>query len=198
MDAPSKSSPRAAFPLSSQKADDKSVVHDLEDAIELMFFAYRDFVSDPDKILADHNFGRAHHRVIHFVGGNPGLSIAELLDILQVTKQSLARVLRDLIEMGYVRQEIGASDRRKRLLHLTATGHRLHEKLIAPQIARFADLSKTISDDDFQCWARVMAQIVSPENRETVNRQLQRVRQKDAAQIRLYQDQPDIESDDAP
>ena len=91
---------------------------DFNDAIELMFFAYRDFIADPDVILEAHDFGRAHHRVLHFVAGNPGISIADLLDILRVTKQSLARVLRDLIDGDYVEQRIGANDRRKRLLHL--------------------------------------------------------------------------------
>lgn len=172
-----------------QQASANQVVHDLEDAIELMFFAYRDFVADPDRILADHNFGRAHHRVIHFVGGNPGLSIAELLDILQVTKQSLARVLRDLIASGHVRQEIGANDRRKRLLYLTASGHYLHENLIAPQMARFSQMRETISEEEFQIWARVMAGIVSPENRETVNRQLCRAQNIEKTKIRLFRDE---------
>ena len=88
---------------------------DFKDAIELLFFAYRDFIADPDEILAAHGFGRAHHRVLHFVATNPGMSIADLLDLLRVTKQSLARVLRDLIDEGYVEQRIGAHDRRKRL-----------------------------------------------------------------------------------
>jgi DNA-binding MarR family transcriptional regulator len=76
--------------------------------IELLFFAYRDFVSDPDKILKDYGFGRAHHRVIHFVGRHPGICVAELLDILRITKQSLGRVLRQLIDTGHVPQQVGA------------------------------------------------------------------------------------------
>jgi DNA-binding MarR family transcriptional regulator len=105
--------------------------------VELMFFAYRDFVADPDHILEGLGFGRAHHRVLHFVGRNPGLTVAGLLDILQITKQSLARVLKDLIDGGYVFQKAGEDDRRQRLLHLTPTGEGLRQKLIAPQIARF-------------------------------------------------------------
>lgn len=104
--------------------------------IELMFFAYRDFISDPDEILKDYGFGRAHHRVVHFVGRNPGMRVAELLDILRITKQSLARVLRELIEKGFVVQQEGARDRRQRLLYLTSQGDALHKRLIAPQIAR--------------------------------------------------------------
>jgi DNA-binding MarR family transcriptional regulator len=104
--------------------------------IELLFFAYRDFVSDPDKILKDYGFGRAHHRVIHFVGRHPGICVAELLDILRITKQSLGRVLRQLIETGHVRQKSGDADRRQRLLYLTASGQELHDRLMAPQVAR--------------------------------------------------------------
>ena len=84
--------------------------------IELLFFAYRDFVSDPDEILATYGFGRAHHRVVHFVGRNPGMTVAQLLDILRITKQSLGRVLKDLVEQGYVIQKEGEQDRRQRLL----------------------------------------------------------------------------------
>jgi DNA-binding MarR family transcriptional regulator len=104
--------------------------------IELLFFAYRDFVSDPDKILKDYGFGRAHHRVVHFVGRHPGICVAELLEILRITKQSLGRVLRQLIDTGHVRQVAGESDRRQRLLYLTPRGQELHERLMAPQAAR--------------------------------------------------------------
>ncbi len=110
--------------------------------VELMFFAYRDFVADADHILEGLKFGRAHHRVLHFVGRNPGLTVAGLLDILQITKQSLARVLKELIDQGYVYQREGAEDRRQRLLHLTPTGEALRAKLIAPQIARMEQACK--------------------------------------------------------
>jgi DNA-binding MarR family transcriptional regulator len=109
----------------------------LAELVELLFFAYRDFVSDPDAILERIGFGRAHHRVIHFVGRSPGMPVAELLAILKITKQSLGRVLRELIERGYVRQEEGSLDRRQRLLYLTASGEELKLQLIAPQIDRF-------------------------------------------------------------
>ena len=87
-----------------------------------MFFAYRDFVSDPDAVLEQLGFGRAHHRVVHFVGRDPGMTVAQLLDILRITKQSLGRVLKDLIDKGYVFQKEGETDRRQRLLHLTERG----------------------------------------------------------------------------
>ena len=104
--------------------------------VELLFFAYRDFTADPDIILSPIGFGRAHHRVLHFVGRNPGMRVAELLDILQITKQSLGRVLRELIERGYVTQEEGSLDRRQRLLYLTPRGANLHRELMAPQLHR--------------------------------------------------------------
>lgn len=121
--------------------DKKDVVSDLESArvtelIELLFFAYRDFISDPDEILAKYGFGRAHHRVIHFVGRHPGIRVAELLDILRITKQSLGRVLKELIETGYVFQQEGETDRRRRLLYLTDTGCELHAELMKPQVER--------------------------------------------------------------
>ena len=104
--------------------------------IELLFFAYRDFVSDPDEILQEIGFGRAHHRVIHFVGRDPGMTVAELLDILRITKQSLGRVLKELIDQGFVYQKEGETDRRQRLLHLTPSGEDLHQRLMAPQMSR--------------------------------------------------------------
>ena len=145
-------------------------LNQFKDAIELMFFAYRDFISDPDIILERHHFGRAHHRVLHFVGCNPGLSIAELLTILQVTKQSLARVLRELIDGGYIRQEIGENDRRKRLVYLTSKGHRLHNELIEPQVARFANAFEALDAKQFAAWKSVMKNIISPDNRDEVDK----------------------------
>jgi DNA-binding MarR family transcriptional regulator len=108
-------------------------VHDL---IELFFFAYRDFVSDPDRILADYSFGRAHHRVLHFVDRQPGLTIAELLDILRITKQSLNRVLKELIGTGFVESRTGTIDRRQRLLYTTGKGHDLASRLAKLQAER--------------------------------------------------------------
>ena len=106
------------------------------DLIELLFFAYRDFVSDPDAILASSKFGRAHHRVLHFVNRNPGLKVAELLDILKITKQSLGRVLKELVDSGYIEQRPGSEDRRQRLLCATPAGKALAESLSEPQSER--------------------------------------------------------------
>src|SRR3982750_4125600 len=106
------------------------------DLIELLFFAYRDFVGDPDRILADYGFGRAHHRVLHFVDRRPGLTIAELLDILKITKQSLNRVLKELIGKGFVESRTGTADRRQRLLFTTPDGHELALRLAQLQSRR--------------------------------------------------------------
>jgi DNA-binding MarR family transcriptional regulator len=97
--------------------------------IELIFFAHRDFVGEPDRVLASYGFGRAHHRVLHFVHRNPGLSVAALLDILGITKQSLARVLKELIDHGYIAQRPGREDRRQRLLFASERGAELAGEL---------------------------------------------------------------------
>lgn len=104
--------------------------------IEHLFFAYRDFIADPDTILSEIGFGRAHHRVLHFIDRKPGLTVAELLDLLKITKQSLARVLKQLVDGGYVRQKPGPEDRRQRELYLTATGQALIRDLREPQSRR--------------------------------------------------------------
>ena len=143
----------------------RSVPYDL---IELLFFAYRDFVGDPDRILAAYGFGRAHHRVLHFVDRYPGLTIAELLDILRITKQSLNRVLKDLIGQGYVAQKTGPSDRRQRLLYCTPSGAELAADLTRVQARRLARALAAPdalgSPEDF-----LMA-MIEPEDRAAVRR----------------------------
>src|SRR5580700_11080951 len=106
------------------------------DLIELLFFAYRDFVGDPDEVLARLGFGRAHHRVLHFVNRSPGIKVADLLVILKITKQSLGRVLKQLIDEGYVVQREGAHDRRQRLLFASPPGEALALQLAGLQTAR--------------------------------------------------------------
>jgi DNA-binding MarR family transcriptional regulator len=106
------------------------------DIIELLFFAYRDFVGDADHVLEAFGFGRAHHRVIHFVHRNPGLTVADLLDVLRITKQSLGRVLKQLLDEGYIVQKAGDSDRRQRLLFATAKGETLVARLAGLQTDR--------------------------------------------------------------
>ncbi|MCC4297610.1 MarR family winged helix-turn-helix transcriptional regulator [Aurantimonas coralicida] len=104
--------------------------------IELLFFAYREFTTDADSILMRYGFGRAHHRVLHFVNRDPGMTIAELLDLLQITKQSLSRVLRQLIDGGFVRQMPGVEDRRQRCLFPTERGRELTLELSRAQARR--------------------------------------------------------------
>lgn len=122
----------SSAPAAGRQISEQAII----ELVELLFFAYRDFVADPDKILAGYGFGRAHHRVLHFVGRSPGLRVQELLDILRITKQSLARVLRELIDEGFIHQIEGEADRRQRLLHLTPEGEALHRRLMAPQVER--------------------------------------------------------------
>lgn len=117
------------------------------ETIELLFFAYRDFVSDPDAILAKIGMGRAHHRVVYFVSRQPGMMVTDLLDTLQITKQSLARVLKQLIESGYIRQMAGAKDRRQRRLYPTLAGRELALALSEPQSRRIARAMEELTPD---------------------------------------------------
>jgi len=120
------------------------------DIIELLFFAYRDFVGDADNELEAFGFGRAHHRVLHFVHRYPGLKVADLLDVLRITKQSLGRVLKQLLDEGYIVQQTGNNDRRQRLLFATAKGEALVGKLAGLQTDRInralADISPAGAD----------------------------------------------------
>ena len=141
---------------------------DIMALMELFFFAYRDFIADPDAMLAEIGFGRAHHRVVHFIGRHPGLKVSELLAILRITKQSLGRVLRELIDEGYVCQREGRADRRQRLLYLTDKGEALHAKLAAPQIARFRRAFAATGEEARAAFARVLMEIVSEDHRPAV------------------------------
>lgn len=136
-----------------------SDVDELE-TIELLFFAYRDFISDPDRLLEKLGFGRAHHRVVYFVNRSPGMTVAELLEILGITKQSLARVLKQLIQSGYIIQQTGPEDRRQRLLYPTAEGRELILKLSRPQSRRISRAIGAASDADRQAVARFMKNMV--------------------------------------
>jgi DNA-binding MarR family transcriptional regulator len=121
------------------------------DLIELLFFAYRDFIGDADRLLENYGFGRAHHRVLHFVSRRPGLTIAELLDILKITKQSLNRVLKELRDKGFVEVRAGIIDRRQRQLYPTKTGVNLALNVAKLQSQRFrrvfAHLQKSARPD---------------------------------------------------
>jgi DNA-binding MarR family transcriptional regulator len=138
------------------------------DIIELLFFAYRDFVSDPDHVLAGLQFGRAHHRVLHFVNRNPGMKVAELLDILKITKQSLGRVLKQLVDGGYVQQEEGSRDRRQRLLYATPKGETLALRLAGLQTDRIARAFAGLGPDAHEAARQFLAAMIDPEERDRV------------------------------
>jgi DNA-binding MarR family transcriptional regulator len=140
------------------------------DVIELLFFAYRDFISDPDDALAKIGFGRAHHRVLHFVNRNPGMKVAELLDILKITKQSLGRVLKQLVDEGYVVQKEGSNDRRQRLLYVTAKGETLAMKLAGLQTERIAAALAELGPNAREAACRFLIAMINSENRDGVQR----------------------------
>ena len=136
--------------------------------VELLFFAYRDFTGDPDAVLSQFGFGRAHHRVLHFVSRNPGLRVANLLDILKITTQSLARVLKQLIGDGFISQRAGAEDRRERLLYATPKGARLAEKLTALQVKRVEAALAAAGPEAEAATKRFLLAMISEEDRAQV------------------------------
>jgi DNA-binding MarR family transcriptional regulator len=138
------------------------------DLIELFFFAYRDFVSDPDRILEKYSFGRAHHRVLHFVNRRPGLTIAALLDILKITKQSLNRVLKELIEQGYIDSRAGESDRRQRLLFPTDAGRQLAVDLALLQARRIDRALSELAPGVRAVTKDFLLAMINPEDRDVV------------------------------
>jgi DNA-binding MarR family transcriptional regulator len=133
----------------------------VRDGIELLFFAYRDFTAEPDAILARYGFGRAHHRVIHFVGRHPQMTVSELLGILRITKQSLSRVLGELVGQGFIRQRPGPVDRRQRLLELTAEGRALEREVSAPQRARVANAYRHAGSQAVEGFRKVLLGIIA-------------------------------------
>lgn len=136
--------------------------------VELMFFAYRDFTSDPDELLRAHGFGRAHHRVLHFVGRDPGMTVTALLGVLQITKQSINRVLQQLVTEGFVRQEAGTTDRRQRCLSLTTEGERLWSGLRAPQLDRFRRAFSAAGTDAARGFEAVLVELLNDAERDDV------------------------------
>jgi DNA-binding MarR family transcriptional regulator len=160
------SSADAAKPIREAIADEDGIDFAL---IELLFFAYRDFTSDPDQILADYGFGRAHHRVLHFVNRRPGLTVAELLDVLKITKQSLARVLKQLIDTQHIVQVQGPRDRRQRELYPTAKGRALALALARPQSRRIAAALKDSGTADRAAVELFLKAMVNPELRAQID-----------------------------
>ncbi len=134
-------------------------------AIELLYFAYRDFTADADALLARYQFGRAHHRVIYFIGRNPGMSVSELLALLRITKQSLAPILAQLIEGGFVIQRAHAGDRRRRRLYLSAEAERLEQALTDRQAQRVASAYAVAGSEAADGFCRVLRAMINPTDR---------------------------------
>ena len=138
---------------------------ELRQGIELLYFAYRDFTAEPDAILADYGFGRAHHRVIYFVGRSPGITVSDLLATLNITKQSLSRVLGQLVEEGFIHQTPGLRDLRQRLLELTEKGVDLERLLTEKQRARIARAYREAGADAVEGFRKVMLELIEVADR---------------------------------
>ncbi|MEP3442454.1 MAG: MarR family transcriptional regulator [Sulfitobacter sp.] len=142
----------------------------LRQGIEAMFFAYRGFTADPDRILSDLAYGRAHHRALHFIGRAPGTTVNNLLNILGVTKQSLNRVLRTLIADGLVQSAVGRQDKRERHLNLTPEGRTLEQTLSDAQRARMRAAYRDAGPDAVAGFRTVLEAMMDGEMRNSYNR----------------------------
>ena len=140
----------------------------LRQGIELLFFAYRDFTGDPDAVLAGRGYGRAHHRAIHFIKRRPGITIAGLLEILAVTKQSLNRVLRQLVGDGLVTSATGTADRRQRHLRLSPAGEELERRLSEPQRARLRRAFSEAGPEAVAGFREVLERMINEGDRDAV------------------------------
>lgn len=145
----------------------------LRQGIELMFFAYRGFTAEPDRILEEFGYGRAHHRALHFIARRPGLTVNALLDILGVTKQSLNRVLRQLVDDGLVDSRVGREDRRQRNLFLSERGAALEGQLSATQRARMRKAFSSAGPEAVQGFRAVLEEIIEPDTRNRMAKLLE-------------------------
>jgi DNA-binding MarR family transcriptional regulator len=136
--------------------------------VELLFFAYRDFTREADAALAEFGLGRAHHRVLHFVNRNPGLRVADLLEILKITKQSLARVLKELVDQGWIEQRAGERDRRQRLLQASEKGATLARRLDELQAKRVAQALAQAGPGSERAAAKFLFNMITREERALV------------------------------
>jgi DNA-binding MarR family transcriptional regulator len=136
--------------------------------VELLFFAYRDFTREADAVLAEFGLGRAHHRVLHFVNRHPALRVADLLEVLKITKQSLARVLKQLVDEGWIAQQAGVDDRRERLLRVTQKGADLARRLDQLQAKRVAGALEQCGPGHEAIVRRFLFNMISHEERGQV------------------------------
>ena len=141
---------------------------DLRQGIEMLFYAYRDFTGEPDAILDKHGLGRAHHRVIYFVGRNPGITVTEVLEILRITKQSLSHVLGHVLEQDFINQRADPADRRRKQLTLSEKGKALEHALTSTQMDRYARAYREAGAEAAEGLRRVLIGIVEPEDRPRV------------------------------
>jgi DNA-binding MarR family transcriptional regulator len=156
-------------PADSPEQETRDPDTDIRLAQDLLFFAYRDFTNAADVILEELGLGRAHHRAMHFIGRHPGITVSELLSILRITKQSLARVLNELVERGYVSQAPGIDDRRQRLLRLSCDGKALERRLFGRQKARLADAFHAAGPEALAGFRQVMLGIMDDAARAWVD-----------------------------
>ena len=149
---------------------DPTLLHeeDLRQGIELLFYAYRDFTGEPDAILDKYDLGRAHHRVIYFVGRNPGITVTELLEILRITKQSLSRVLSHLLKTHFISHCVDPSDRRRKQLTLSDKGKALEYELTSTQMERFACAYRDAGAEAIEGFRKVLTGIVEHEDRARI------------------------------
>ena len=166
---PAQSAPSAKLPQDESSlltgGEEGALAYDL---IELLFFAYRDFTGDPDEALARFDFGRAHHRVLHFVDRNPGIMVTDLLGILGITKQSLGRVLKQLVDEGMIEQREGHHDRRQRLLYTTPIGHDLAVDLTRLQQRRLERALIDLPDGSEEIVRTFLLRMIDPEARSDI------------------------------
>ncbi len=145
---------------------------ELRQGIELIFYAYRDFTFESDQQLKHYKLGRAHHRALYFIGRHPGQTVGHLLSILKVTKQSISRVLKDLLEQEYVEQKSGPRDRRERRLHLTPRGEKLERELTDRQSQRFARAYRETGAESVEGFRKVLLGLLDPAERAEVDKRI--------------------------
>lgn len=138
---------------------------ELRQGMELLFYAYRDFTDEADAMLVRYKLGRAHHRALYFVGRHPGISVSELLAILRITKQSLARVLNDLVRQGFITQTAGMTDRRRRHLELTPKGLDLERQITEKQRARVARAYRQAGGEAVEGFRKVLLGLINEHDR---------------------------------
>jgi len=163
---PDMSQPEAKTPTQPADGHAPFAEEELRQAMELLFFAYRDFTGEADEILSEYGFGRAHHRVIYFVKRNPGLTVNRLLDILKITKQSLSRVLGQLVREGFIDQRTDGEDRRRRILSLTDKGEKLENKLTRAQGTRISKAYKEAGGESISGFKNILTLMINDKDRQ--------------------------------